>query len=67
MPKDYKELRPVARLSGITCRECQEEVEWVTFLVQGGWVGVCACSWTSWWIEDEGIVLRSTTNEPGKR
>lgn len=66
MPNDYIETRPAACSSGVTCRECQEEVEWITFLADGVNVGVCACSWTTW-MKSERKVFRSTTNEPGKR
>ena len=64
----YRESRPAACESGVTCRKCGEDVVVITFSPSGD-VGVCACPWTSWWFDRLGYgqfavgtekILRST-------
>lgn len=59
--KEYDETRPATVSSGVRCRQCKQEVEWITFLGDGSNVGVCGCRWTTWMKTEAGKVIRSSS------
>ncbi len=59
----YGETRPAPVESNITCKVCKQQVARITFLTDGGEIGVCACSWTSWLFQPDNKVYRSTIKD----
>jgi len=58
--KRYKETRPAAAETKVTCKECGEEVVIMTYTPSHDDFGACACAWTTWCRDAKGQFWRST-------
>lgn len=60
MPRPYKTAAPAACESGVKCETCEEDVVEYIFHPDRTAAGVCACPWTAWTFQANGLVYRST-------